>query len=284
MPLPETFAEDITLFRGQSQKLPHGRVFGGQVLAQCVVAGGLTVRDVEGGDDRRLHSLHGYFMRPGDDTLPIRFGVEQMRDGNSFSTRRVHAIQNGKPILSMTAPSRRPTGGMDHQDPMPDAPDPMSVPSLADAFPGVDHPGARHIADAAPHRAAARRGQHLPRRRPRAGRRPAVWMRAIGELPDDPLLHAAVLAYASDYSLLEPVLRRHGLVWTDRGCAPRAWTTRCGSTGRPRPTSGCSTPSSRRRRQGGRGLAHRPDVQPRTAPSSPRRPGGHAPRQGRLSA
>ena len=109
--LPETFAEDITLFRGQSQKQPHGRVFGGQVLAQGVVACGRTVLTLEDGADRRLHSIHAYFMRPGDDTQPITFSVERMRDGRSFSTRRVHAIQHGKPILSMSASFRRPTAG-----------------------------------------------------------------------------------------------------------------------------------------------------------------------------
>ena len=216
-PLPETFAEDITLFRGQSQKQPHGRVFGGQVLAQGVVACGRTVRAIEGGADRRLHSIHAYFMRPGDDTQPITFSVERMRDGRSFSTRRVHAIQHGKPILSMSASFQTPDRGMDHQDPMPDAPDPMTVPSLADAFEGIDHPGARHISQ---ERAIDQ--HHVegnlyvgPATEQVADQR--VWMRAIGELPDDPLVHEAVLAYASDYSLLESILRRHGEGWRAPG-------------------------------------------------------------------
>lgn len=215
--LPETFAEDITLFRGQSQKQPHGRVFGGQVLAQGVVASGRTVRAVEGGADRRLHSLHAYFMRPGDDTQPITFSVERMRDGRSFSTRRVHAIQHGKPILSMSCSFQTPDRGLDHQDTAPDAPDPTTVPSLAEVFAGIDHPGARHLAEA---RAIEQRhvegnlfvtpaAEHVADQR--------VWMRAIGELPDDPLVHEAVLAYASDYSLLESILRRHGRTWTGSG-------------------------------------------------------------------
>ena len=217
VPLPETFAEDITLFRGQSQKQPHGRVFGGQVLAQGVVACGRTVRTVEGGADRRLHSIHAYFMRPGDDTQPITFSVERMRDGRSFSTRRVHAIQHGKPILSMSASFQTPDHGMDHQDPMPGAPDPMSVPSLAEVFAGVDHPGARHIAQ---ERAIDLRHVEgnlfvAPATERVADQR--VWMRAIGELPDDPLVHEAVLAYASDYSLLESILRRHGKGWRTPG-------------------------------------------------------------------
>ena len=215
--LPETFAEDITLFRGQSQKMPHGRVFGGQVLAQGVIACGRTVRAVEGGADRRLHSIHAYFMRPGDDTQPITFSVERMRDGRSFSTRRVHAIQHGKPILSMSASFQTPDTGMDHQDPMPQAPDPMSVPSLAEVFADVDHPGARHIVE---ERAIEQRHVEgnlfvTPATERVADQR--VWMRAIGELPDDPLVHEAVLAFSSDYSLLESILRRHGKDWRTPG-------------------------------------------------------------------
>jgi acyl-CoA thioesterase-2 len=211
--LPETFAEDITLFRGRSQRQPHGRVFGGQVLAQGVVASGRTVRDVEG-PERRLHSLHAYFMRPGDDTQPITFSVERMRDGRSFSTRRVHAIQHGKPILSMSASFQTLDSGMDHQDEMPEAPDPASVPSLAEVFAGVEDPRARHLSG----RAIELRHVegHLftgPATEQIADQQ--VWLRALGTLPDDPLVHEAVLAYASDYSLLEPVLRRHGKAWTD---------------------------------------------------------------------
>jgi acyl-CoA thioesterase-2 len=215
--LPETFAEDITLFRGQSQKQPHGRVFGGQVLAQGVIACGRTIRALADGADRRLHSVHAYFMRPGDDTQPITFSVERMRDGRSFSTRRVHAIQHGKPILSMSASFQLPDGGVDHQDPVPDAPDPLSVPSIAEVFAGVDHPAARHLVE---DRAIEQRhvegnlfvtpaSEHVADQR--------VWMRAIGGLPDDPLVHAAVLAYASDYTLLESILRRHGVAWRTPG-------------------------------------------------------------------
>lgn len=217
LPLPETFAEDITLFRGQSQKMPHGRVFGGQVLAQGVIACGRTV--TAGADEpaRRLHSLHAYFMRPGDDNEPILFSVERMRDGRSFSTRRVHAIQHGKPILSMSASFQVPDTGVDHQDPMPQVGDPLSYQSLADVFRGIDHPGARHLSEG---RAIEQRhveGNLYFMPGPEAVAHQSVWIRAIGELPDDDLVHDAVLAYSSDYSLLEPVLRRHGRVWLDRG-------------------------------------------------------------------
>ena len=114
--VPEIFADDFRLFRGKSQKMPHGRVFGGQVLAQGVVAAGRTVTGPDPEVPRRLHSLHAYFMRPGDDTQPITFAVERMRDGRSFSTRRVHALQHGKPILSMSASFQDITSGIDHQD------------------------------------------------------------------------------------------------------------------------------------------------------------------------
>lgn len=213
--LPETFAEDITLFRGASQKQPHGRVFGGQVLAQGVIASGRTLAGVAG-PTRRLHSLHAYFMRPGDDTQPITFSVERMRDGRSFSTRRVHAVQHGKPILSMSTSFQVPDGGMDHQDPMPQVAAPETLPSLADAFAGVEDPRARHLAD----RAIDLRhveGHLFGRPAGQGAARQHVWMRTVGALPDDPLVHDAVLAYASDYSLLESILRRHGHTWTTPG-------------------------------------------------------------------
>ena len=210
-------ATSARVFEGRSQKMPHGRVFGGQVLAQCVMAAGITVRDVNDGDGPRpIHSLHGYFMRPGDDTLPIRFAVEEMRDGNSFSTRRVHAVQKGAPIMSMTCSFQERAGGLEHHDPMPRVPGPDGLTSLADAFRGIDHPGARHLAESRPIEIRPVESNMFLDAGPEQVATNHVWMRAIGALPDDPLLHAAVLAYSSDYSLLEPVLRRHGMVWTDR--------------------------------------------------------------------
>jgi acyl-CoA thioesterase-2 len=209
-------ATSARVFEGRSQKMPHGRVFGGQVLAQCVMAAGTTVREVDGDGPRPIHSLHGYFMRPGDDTLPIRFAVEEMRDGRSFSTRRVHAVQKGAPIMSMTCSFQERAGGLDHQDPMPQVPGPEGLTSLAEAFRGIDHPGARHLAEARPIELRPVESNMFLDAGAEQVATNHVWMRAIGRLPDDPLLHAAVLAYSSDYSLLEPVLRRHGLVWTDR--------------------------------------------------------------------
>ncbi|WP_295703020.1 acyl-CoA thioesterase II [Lapillicoccus sp.] len=202
------------VFVGQSQKQHHGRVFGGQVLAQSVIAAGRTVEGV-GDTPRHIHSLHGYFVRAGDDSHPIRFAVENIRDGNSFSTRRVHAIQYGKPILSMITSFQSQSDGLEHQDAMPAAPDPESLPSLAEVARTVDDPRTRHFARDRPIDLRHVEGQIHVRPGRQLAPQQSVWLKAIGPLPDDPLLHAAVLAYASDYSLLEPILRRHGLAWSD---------------------------------------------------------------------
>ncbi|KGN39191.1 acyl-CoA thioesterase [Knoellia subterranea] len=213
---PMRFAEEMTLFVGQSQKMPHGRVFGGQVLAQGVMACGRTVTSDDSGAPRPIHSLHAYFMRPGDDTQPITFAVERMRDGRSFSTRRAHAIQNGKPILSMSCSFQEPADGLDHQDEMPDVPGPDGLQSLADVFGGIDHPGAQHLAER-PIEQRHVEGQLFLAPGDEQVAQQSVWTRAVGTLPEDPLIHAAVLAYASDYALLEPVLRRHGRQWIGGG-------------------------------------------------------------------
>jgi len=207
------------VFVGRSQPQPHGRVFGGQVLAQSVVAAGRTMADVDGGR-RAIHSLHAYFVRPGDDSHPIRFAVERMRDGNSFSTRRVHAIQYGKTILSMIASFQAGAGGLDHQDQMPAAPDPEMLQSVEQTLGTVDHPAAQFFAYQRPIDLRHVEGHLYLKPGAQRAAQQSVWLKAIGALPDDPLLHAAVLAYASDYSLLESVLRRHGLAWSDRRLRP----------------------------------------------------------------
>jgi acyl-CoA thioesterase-2 len=208
---------DADVFIGRSQPMPHGRVFGGQVLAQSVIAAGRTVEDLADAADhpRRIHSLHGYFLRAGDSNHPIRFVVQRLRDGHSFSARQVHAIQYGKPILSMIASFQTDAGGLDHQDPMPTVADPASLQTVAEEFAEIEDPAAnfwsqakaidlRHVQGAI----YIRPWRHLAAQQ-------SVWLKAIGAMPDDPLVHAAVLAYCSDYSLLEPVLRRHGLAWSD---------------------------------------------------------------------
>ncbi|MCC6375899.1 MAG: acyl-CoA thioesterase II [Microbacteriaceae bacterium] len=203
---------DEDIFTGPSQWMPHGRVFGGQVVAQSVVAASRTVSD-----DRHIHSLHGYFLRPGDIDLPITFAVDRIHDGRSFSTRRTQAYQKGLPILSMIASFQDEDPGLDHQVEMPQVPEPESLRSDEEVLAGIDHPVAkywasgrafemRHVED--PIYLTGSSGQVAHQ---------AIWMKAIGKLPDDPVLHRAAMVYASDFTLLESVLRRHGLAWANPG-------------------------------------------------------------------
>lgn len=204
-------SEDI--FTGQSQWTPLGRVFGGQVLAQSLVAAQRTMDP-----ERSVHSMHGYFLRPGAVDRPITFAVDRIHDGRSFSTRRTQAYQGGQPILSMIASFQDADEGLEHQVDMPsDIPDPESLPSAADSLAHLDHDVARFWAVERPFDLRhvpspiylSVQGEHLAHQ--------AVWFRAIGALPDDPILHRAALAYASDYSILEPTMRRHGVPWTAPG-------------------------------------------------------------------
>lgn len=201
------------IFTGSSEWQPHGRVFGGQVLAQSLVAAMATIPD-----DRTIHSMHGYFVRPGDANKPITFSVARIYDGRSFSTRNVQAYQNGLPILSLISSFQMQDEGLEHQIDMPsDIPDPESVANAADAIGDLDHPAARHWAN---DRAFELRHVPSPIYLTVEGDRvahQAVWMKAVGTMPDDPNLHRAALAYASDYSLLEPILRRHGVPWVTPG-------------------------------------------------------------------
>jgi acyl-CoA thioesterase-2 len=203
--------EDI--FTGPSQWQPHGRVFGGQVLAQSVVAASRTVAD-----DRFIHSMHGYFLRPGDIDKSITFSVDRIHDGRSFTTRRTQAYQDGVPILSMIASFQTVSDGLDHFTPFPEGvPEPESLPSSAESLKGIEHPIAKVWAHGRPFDMRhvpspiwfSVEGEHVPHQ--------AVWIKAIGPLPDDPSLHRAALAYLSDYSILEPVLRAHGIPWATQG-------------------------------------------------------------------
>lgn len=198
------------LFEGPSQDQPSGRVFGGQVLGQSLMA---VTRTVD--ESRPVHSMHAYFLRPGDAKEPIQFAVENLRDGRSFSARRVHALQKGRPILSLAASFQVEEGheGLHHQAPMPEVPEPESLPSFVETMADIDHPVARFLAQSRPFDLRAIHGSVVAT--PDPDRRPvnAVWMRPMGSLPDDLRFHAGVLAYASDYTLLEPVLRQHGLAW-----------------------------------------------------------------------
>jgi acyl-CoA thioesterase-2 len=204
-------SEDI--FTGESQWTPQGRVFGGQVLAQSLIAAQRTL--VEG---RAIHSMHGYFLRPGDADFPITFSVDRIHDGRSFSTRRTQAYQDGLPILSMIASFQDANEGLEHQVDMPtDLAQPEDLPSALDILGEIDHPVARVWANGRPFDM-----RHVPSPvflsvdGPHVAHQ-AVWIKAIGRLPDDPNLHRAALAYASDYTILEPILRRHGLPWITPG-------------------------------------------------------------------
>lgn len=201
-------------FVGQSQPMPWGRVFGGQVLAQSLVAAQRTVEA-----DRPVHSMHGYFLRAGDAAEPITFAVERLRDGSSYSARRTHAMQKGRPILSMIASFVTASPGLDHAAPMPEGvPEPESLPTVGERYADVAaDPAARYWARQRP---LDLRHVETPLFLAADGTRQShqcVWMRTVAPLPDDPALHAAVLAYASDYCALEPILRAHGVAFTTPG-------------------------------------------------------------------
>ncbi|WP_349897183.1 acyl-CoA thioesterase [Parafrigoribacterium soli] len=203
--------EDI--FIGPSQWMPLGRVFGGQVLAQSLVAAQRTLPE-----GRNVHSMHGYFLRPGNVELPITFSVARIHDGRSFSTRRTQAYQDGLPILSMIASFQDEELGFEHQIDMPaDLPQPESLPSAAEALGELDHPVAKYWATQRPFDMRhVDKPVFLSPDGPRVAHQ-AVWLKAVGTLPDDENLHRAALAYLSDYSILEPVFRRHGLAWSTPG-------------------------------------------------------------------
>ncbi|WP_309079855.1 acyl-CoA thioesterase II [Zhihengliuella sp.] len=206
---------DEDIFVGVSPEQPHHRVFGGQVLAQSIVAATRTVES-----DRPVHSMHGYFLRPGDASEPITFGVQRLRDGRSFSARRVHAYQKGQPILSMIASFNTEAEGLEHQAPMPDGlPAPETLPTTADILGGIDHPAAQDWAFNRPF--DIRHVQEpIYLHAPEGGERQAtnaVWMKTLGPMPGEQALHRAALAFGSDYTLLESILRRHGVSWVTPG-------------------------------------------------------------------
>ena len=198
---------EVDIFRGSSTRSHWQRVFGGQVAGQALVAAGRTVPE-----ERRVHSLHSYFIRPGDPTIPILYLVDRLRDGRSFSTRRVIAVQRGETIFSLSASFQAQQDGIDHQPPMPEVPDPESLPPLVNRY--GDSPEAAGFYAAMPKPIDLRYVDDPPWQQHPSGPREGpsrVWMRADGVLPDDPLLHVCVLTYASDMTLLDSVLVRHGL-------------------------------------------------------------------------
>jgi acyl-CoA thioesterase-2 len=206
---------DRDLFRGHSQDLGWGAIFGGQVLGQALSAAARTVHQ-----DRAVHSLHAYFLRAGNLNLPILYQVERIRDGHSFATRRVVAVQEGEAIFSLAASFHVSEPGFDHHAQAPDVVGPEELLS--------EHDLAVQLGDRLPERLRPTATRMRPiELRPVAPRNPLrptpmpplrhVWLRAIDTLPDDPALHAYLLAYASDFSLLGTSLDPHGVSWLSPG-------------------------------------------------------------------
>lgn len=195
------------LFRGRSPQSGWQRVFGGQVVGQALVAACRTV------DDRQPHSLHGYFLLPGDPKVPIIYEVDRIRDGRSFTTRRVIAIQHGHAIFSMSASFHLEEPGFEHAAAMPDVPMPEDLPSEEEirsgTMPLMPDPVRAYYERERP---IEIRPVEFERYSTRAKREPRfhVWIRATGRLPDDPAIHQCVLAYASDLTLLDSSLIPHG--------------------------------------------------------------------------
>lgn len=195
------------LFRGRSPQSGWQRVFGGQVVGQALVAACRTV------DDRQPHSLHGYFLLPGDPKVPIIYEVDRIRDGRSFTTRRVIAIQHGHAIFSMSASFHLEEPGFEHAAAMPDVPMPEDLPSEQEirsgTMPLMPDPVRAYYERERP---IEIRPVEFERYSTRAKREPRfhVWIRATGRLPDDPAIHQCVLAYASDLTLLDSSLIPHG--------------------------------------------------------------------------
>ncbi|MDT0142860.1 acyl-CoA thioesterase II [Microbacterium sp. PRC9] len=202
--------EDI--FTGASQSMPLGRVYGGQVLAQSIVAASRTIPE-----ERIVHSMHGYFLRPGDSAKGITFSVDRIHDGRSFSTRRTQAFQEGVPIFSMIASFQDEDPGLEHQEPMPEGvPAPEDLPDIESHLGGL-HPMSKRLFTDRPVDL-----RHVPApiyvaadavKAPRQ----AVWMRVRRPIPDDPAIHRAALAYLSDLTIQESILRAHGVSWATPG-------------------------------------------------------------------
>ncbi|MFE7550263.1 acyl-CoA thioesterase [Streptomyces gardneri] len=201
----ERIEQDI--FRGESRPSIVPRVFGGQVAAQALVAAGRTVPA-----DRLAHSLHAYFLRAGDPGAPIVYTVDRIRDGRSFTTRRVVAVQHGQPIFHLSASFQTYEEGLDHQVDMAPAPDPESLPTPAEMLP---RHLPREVADRLIEARAAvdlRYAETPPWGTVGTPREPRsqVWFRTNGKLADDPLLHVVLATYVSDMTLLDSILLAHG--------------------------------------------------------------------------
>jgi acyl-CoA thioesterase-2 len=204
------------LFRGQSQDLGWGTVFGGQVLGQAVSAAAQTVEV-----GRRVHSVQSYFLRPGDVSKPIVYEVDRIRDGASFTTRRVVAVQNGQPIFNLAASFQREERGFSHHDVMPEVPPPESLATeLERLAPFVERFPPFMQKRAVAERPFEMRPVHFeddPVTPSKVAPDRSVWLRANGNLPDDPALHCYLMAYASDHAFLTTALLPHGVTWLSPG-------------------------------------------------------------------
>ncbi len=203
---------EVDVFRGGQPDDARQRVFGGQVAAQALVAAGRTVED-----ERPVHSLHAYFLRPGDPRVPIVYTVDRIRDGRSFTTRRVVGIQHGKAIFNLQASFAVPEEGLEHADPVPDVPGPDGLPTMEEVLRPIGGPAhdwwvTSTVVDVRPVTSPT---QVMRSRGERSDEPSRLWMRATETLPDDPLVHACVAAFASDMTLLDAVLGRHGMTWDD---------------------------------------------------------------------
>lgn len=199
--------EDI--FTGASHPMPSGRIYGGQVLAQSLIAAERTLPE-----DRSVHSMHGYFLRAGDASQGITIAVDRIHDGRSFSTRRSQAYQNGVPIFSMIASFQDEDPGVEHSEPMPTGvPQPEDLAPDEDRVDGLPGGATRMLSERAADIRHIGHPLYLPsddEQVPRQG----VWMRMRAPLPDDPRLHRAALAYLSDMTIQESILRAHGVFWS----------------------------------------------------------------------
>jgi len=205
---------EVNLFRGHAPKSDGPRIFGGLVIAQALLAAYGTV------DKSLCHSIHCYFLRPGDPSVPILYEVDRARDGRSFTSRRVTAIQHGEQIFNLAGSFQHPEAGLEHQDPMPQEPSPEQLADESELR-------AKLTADLPPlMRQMADRPRPIDLRPVDAANfmaaKPAppvqnVWMRAAQPIGDDPVFNQAVLAYASDMSFLSTSMRPHGMSWQTRG-------------------------------------------------------------------
>ncbi|MDE2183438.1 MAG: acyl-CoA thioesterase II [Alphaproteobacteria bacterium] len=205
-------AIEVNIFRGKSPEHRMQRVFGGQVLGQALVAAGRTV------EGRLCHSFHAYFLRAGDPRVPILYEVDRSRDGTSFTSRRVQAIQHGRPIFTLEASFQVDEAGYDHSFEMPRAPAPESLQDEAvlRAAAAANLPDEWKVWATRPRPIETRpvdpRSYFGPDKRPP---HEMLWIRAAARLPDSPALHQCLLAYASDMSLLDTGLLPHGIGWFD---------------------------------------------------------------------